>query len=263
MKSAALDQILDEVFSVDGIGRFKTDPATYDMVTAAWKLYPDAVSFQSSNRWDIAGATKFGFRTVWINRSEQPNEYADLQPSLILPSLEGLLTCRLTTPMLRKCNVSPAVTASPFFAHPDARFGTTYRPRHLWGGDIGRHGGHPRSIEHQKKASCQNRFPISPGDGFLGSLPPVPLRLPCRPVRRSAQMSATITRLSRFRRRMSMRRTATMRRCTDLYMTRATRFRPCRSRRSTAGFCGRWFPIRPANVPARSSSIPRRISSIW
>jgi len=92
VKSAALDQILDEVFSVDDTRRFKTDPATYDMVTASWKLYPDAVSFQSSNRWDVAGATRFGFRTVWINRANQPEEYDDLRPSLILPSLEGLLT---------------------------------------------------------------------------------------------------------------------------------------------------------------------------
>ncbi|MBU0581895.1 MAG: haloacid dehalogenase type II [Alphaproteobacteria bacterium] len=92
VRSAALDQILDEVFSVDIVRRFKTDPSTYDLVTSGWKLYPDAVSFQSSNRWDIAGATKFGFRTVWINRTAQPDEYGDLNPSLILPSLEGLLT---------------------------------------------------------------------------------------------------------------------------------------------------------------------------
>ena len=92
VRSAALDQILDEVFSVDIVRRFKTDPSTYDLVTSGWKLYPDAVSFQSSNRWDIAGATKFGFRTVWINRTAQPDEYGDQNPSLILPSLEGLLT---------------------------------------------------------------------------------------------------------------------------------------------------------------------------
>jgi len=92
VKSAALDQILDDVFSVDTVRRFKTDPAVYDIVTTAWRLYPDAVSFQSSNRWDVAGATKAGFRTVWINRAGQPDEYADLPPHLILPSLEGLLT---------------------------------------------------------------------------------------------------------------------------------------------------------------------------
>jgi 2-haloacid dehalogenase len=91
VKSAALDQVLDEIFSVDVVRRFKTDPAVYDMVTTAWRLYPDSVSFQSSNRWDVAGAAKFGFRTVWINRSDQPDEYKDMRPSLILPTLEGLL----------------------------------------------------------------------------------------------------------------------------------------------------------------------------
>jgi 2-haloacid dehalogenase len=92
VRSAALDQVLDEVFSVDAVRKFKTDPAAYDLVTTSWRLYPGAVSFQSSNRWDIAGATKFGFRTVWINRAGQPDEYRDLPPSLILPTLGGLLT---------------------------------------------------------------------------------------------------------------------------------------------------------------------------
>jgi 2-haloacid dehalogenase len=92
VRSAALDQVVDAIFSVDAVKRFKTDPAVYDMVTTNWRLYPAAVSFQSSNRWDVAGATRFGFRTVWINRSNSPEEYGDFSPSLILPSLEGLLT---------------------------------------------------------------------------------------------------------------------------------------------------------------------------
>jgi 2-haloacid dehalogenase len=92
VKSAALDQVLDDIFSVDIVRRFKTDPSVYDLVTTGWRLYPDAVSFQSSNRWDIAGAARFGFRTVWINRTNQPDEYRDLAPGLILPSLKGLLT---------------------------------------------------------------------------------------------------------------------------------------------------------------------------
>lgn len=92
VRSAALDQTIDDIFSVDPIRRYKTDPAVYDMVTTNWRLYPASISFQSSNRWDIAGAGKFGFRTVWINRASQPDEYLDLPPSLILPTLEGLLT---------------------------------------------------------------------------------------------------------------------------------------------------------------------------
>lgn len=90
VKSAALDGVLDDVFSVDPIEKFKAVPEVYDMVTTAWRLYPDAVSFQSSNRWDIAGAKKFGFRTVWINRASQPDEYRDFSADAILPSLEGL-----------------------------------------------------------------------------------------------------------------------------------------------------------------------------
>jgi 2-haloacid dehalogenase len=88
--NAALGGIIDDVFSVDVLKTFKTDPAVYDLVTTNYRLYPDAVSFQSSNRWDVAGATKFGFRTVWINRARNPDEYLDLSPSLILPDLNGV-----------------------------------------------------------------------------------------------------------------------------------------------------------------------------
>ncbi len=91
VKSSALGDYLDEVFSVDVVRRFKTDQQVYEMVANNWRVYPDAVSFQSSNRWDIAGATRFGFQTVWINRSEQPDEYMEFSPSKILPSLEGLI----------------------------------------------------------------------------------------------------------------------------------------------------------------------------
>lgn len=92
VKSSALDSLFDAVFSVDEVQRFKTDPAVYEIATTAWRLYPDAIYFQSSNRWDIAGATRFGFRTVWINRTSQPDEYLDYPPALVLPSLEGLLS---------------------------------------------------------------------------------------------------------------------------------------------------------------------------
>lgn len=88
--NAALEGVIDDVFSVDPLKTFKTDPVVYDMVTTAYRLYPDAVSFQSSNRWDVAGATRFGFHTIWINRAKMPDEYLDLSPSLILPDLNGV-----------------------------------------------------------------------------------------------------------------------------------------------------------------------------
>lgn len=90
ISSSALDTVIDAVFSVETVRRFKTDQSVYAMASDAWRLYPGNVSFQSSNRWDIAGACRFGFRTVWVNRTGQPDEYAEFPPDLILPSLNGL-----------------------------------------------------------------------------------------------------------------------------------------------------------------------------
>ncbi|MDA4848168.1 haloacid dehalogenase type II [Hoeflea poritis] len=90
VRNAALDSVLDDVFSVDQLRTFKATPSVYEMVTTAYRLYPDAVSFQSSNRWDIAGAKKFGFRTVWINRASNPDEYRDYSPNVVLPNLGQL-----------------------------------------------------------------------------------------------------------------------------------------------------------------------------
>ena len=88
--SAGIGGVLDEVFSVDELATYKTKEIVYDLVTTRFRVFPEDVSFQSSNRWDVAGATAFGFRTVWINRSGAPDEYADLPPAAILPSLSGL-----------------------------------------------------------------------------------------------------------------------------------------------------------------------------
>ena len=49
------------------------------------------MTFVSSNRWDVAGATACGFRTVWVNRAGLPDEYTDLPPAAILASLSELL----------------------------------------------------------------------------------------------------------------------------------------------------------------------------
>lgn len=91
VSNAALDRVIDDVFSVDALNVFKTAPEVYEMVTTAYRVYPGVVSFQSSNRWDVAGATRFGFRTVWINRTKMPDEYRDLEPELILPDLTGIV----------------------------------------------------------------------------------------------------------------------------------------------------------------------------
>ena len=95
VQSAGLGELIERVLSVDAVRRFKTGPETYALVDQAFDVPRTAISFQSSNRWDIAGAQKFGFRTVWINRAGHPDEYADLPPSAVLRSLDGLLTLQI------------------------------------------------------------------------------------------------------------------------------------------------------------------------
>ena len=90
VQSAGLAGLIDRVLSVDAVRQFKTAPEAYALVDQAFGVSRPSISFQSSNRWDIAGAAKFGFRTVWINRPGQPDEYADLPPDATLKSLEAL-----------------------------------------------------------------------------------------------------------------------------------------------------------------------------
>ncbi|MCU0790375.1 MAG: haloacid dehalogenase type II [Nitratireductor sp.] len=91
VESAGIGSLLDDVISTDALRLYKTMPQAYSLVTDKYGDEPGAVSFQSSNRFDIAGASAFGFRCNWINRTRQPDEYPDLAPSSVLPDLTGLL----------------------------------------------------------------------------------------------------------------------------------------------------------------------------
>jgi len=87
--SAGIGGDLDAVLSVEGSGTFKTGPAAYRLVLERLGVEPDAVVFCSSNRWDIAGASAFGFAPVWINRKGLPDEYPDWRPVAVLDALDG------------------------------------------------------------------------------------------------------------------------------------------------------------------------------
>lgn len=90
IESAQISELIDDVFSVDAVKTFKTSPDVYRMVTDSWDESASNISFQSSNRWDIAGANKFGFQTVWINRTAQPDEYKSYSPDRMIAKLDEL-----------------------------------------------------------------------------------------------------------------------------------------------------------------------------
>jgi 2-haloacid dehalogenase len=89
--AAGLGGDLDAVFSVDVLRMYKPRSEVYRLVTDHFGIAPHDVVFASSNRWDVMGATAFGFRAAWINRAKAPDEYADLAPERVLSDLSGLL----------------------------------------------------------------------------------------------------------------------------------------------------------------------------
>jgi 2-haloacid dehalogenase len=86
---------LDAVLSVDTIRIYKPRAEVYALATDAFGLAPHDIAFVSSNRWDVMGATSFGFKCVWINRANMPEEYPEFAPVRVVQSLSALATLDL------------------------------------------------------------------------------------------------------------------------------------------------------------------------
>ena len=88
---AGFGDLLDPVLSVHETCKFKTDPATYALGTAALNLPAAQILFVSSNGWDAIGATWFGYTTLWVNRAGLPPEQLDAEPTRTGNSLRDVL----------------------------------------------------------------------------------------------------------------------------------------------------------------------------
>jgi len=93
--AAGIGADLDAAFSVDAIRIYKPRAEVYALVADAFKVKPADVAFISSNRWDVMGATAFGFRCVWVNRANLPDEYPEFAPVKIVRDLSALATLAL------------------------------------------------------------------------------------------------------------------------------------------------------------------------
>lgn len=90
VSAAGIGPLLDAILSVDSVGIYKPDARVYNLVGETFDAAPEEVSFQSSNAWDAAGASGYGFRTVWVNRAGKPREYPD-RPVTEVSDLRALL----------------------------------------------------------------------------------------------------------------------------------------------------------------------------
>ena len=85
--SAGIGVFLDAVLAVEDERIFKPSSRVYDMVGQRFGCGKDDVLFVSSNGWDIAGATGYGFETVWVNRAGDPVDRLPHRPAHVLPDL--------------------------------------------------------------------------------------------------------------------------------------------------------------------------------
>ena len=92
VKSAGLQDVLEHVISVDSIRKYKTHPDAYALGSSATGLQPKQILFVSSNGWDAAGAAWAGYRTLWVNRSNLPQEEIGPAPERVGASLRDVFS---------------------------------------------------------------------------------------------------------------------------------------------------------------------------
>ena len=90
VSNADIAGLLDAVLSVEEVGVFKPHPSVYRMGEDRLGLPAGRMSFQSSNAWDAAAASAFGYRVIWVNRFGQARERIPDPPHAEIETLEEL-----------------------------------------------------------------------------------------------------------------------------------------------------------------------------
>lgn len=78
--AAGFGGMFDVVLSVDTVRRYKTAGPAYQLAPDALGYDVGEILFVSSNGWDAAAATWFGFHTFWVNRTQGPRERLGIAP---------------------------------------------------------------------------------------------------------------------------------------------------------------------------------------
>ncbi|AHD10768.1 haloacid dehalogenase type II [Phaeobacter gallaeciensis] len=92
VNSAGVSGLLDDVLSVEAVGVFKPAAQVYDLVGKRFSCQRNEVLFVSSNGWDAAGASGYGFTTAWVNRGGEPMDRLPWTPHHVLSDLSSIPT---------------------------------------------------------------------------------------------------------------------------------------------------------------------------
>jgi 2-haloacid dehalogenase len=90
LAAAGIEDLFAHVLSVERVQKFKTAPEAYQLGPDAFGAPAARLVFVSSNGWDAAGATWFGYRTFWINRAGAPLERLGVAPTGVGRTMDDL-----------------------------------------------------------------------------------------------------------------------------------------------------------------------------
>jgi 2-haloacid dehalogenase len=90
VRSAGLDDLIDETLSVEAVGTYKPHPSVYQLAVDRLGIWPAELGFVSANGWDAWGAKAAGLRVAWCNRSGLPRERLGEPPDAELTTLAEL-----------------------------------------------------------------------------------------------------------------------------------------------------------------------------
>ena len=92
VKSNNLQNLFDDIFSIEEVGIFKPSSKVYDIPIKKYNIKNSEVAFLSSNTWDISGGGNYGYNSIWVNRNNNIFDNLDYQPKLEIKNLKDLLT---------------------------------------------------------------------------------------------------------------------------------------------------------------------------
>jgi 2-haloacid dehalogenase len=90
LTASRLDQVIDDAISVHDAQRYKPHPSAYQLVVDRYPRPLEDVYFVSSNGWDVAGASHYGFQSIWVNRQNRSQEHLGSRPVAVIASLHEL-----------------------------------------------------------------------------------------------------------------------------------------------------------------------------
>ena len=91
VKSNNLDNVFDDIFSIEEVGIYKPDSKVYDLPIKKYQIQIKEVTFLSANTWDVSGGGNYGYSSIWVNRNNNIFDNLDYMPKNEVNNLKQLL----------------------------------------------------------------------------------------------------------------------------------------------------------------------------